>query len=104
MTVVKAENDLFECMRYIEVNPVRAGMAGHLRAYRWSSYGVNGEGKADLMASPHRLYRSLAREEKARRAAYLELFKEPMAMESLGQFATARTRAGRWGAGGFKRR
>jgi putative transposase len=32
------------CYRYIEMNPVRAGIVSHPAEYRWSSYRVNGQG------------------------------------------------------------
>ena len=37
---------LFECHRYIELNPVRAAMVEHPGMYRWSSYRVNAQGEA----------------------------------------------------------
>ncbi|MGH8807042.1 MAG: transposase [Noviherbaspirillum sp.] len=76
-TVVDAENYLFECMRYIELNPVRAGMVGHPRDYAWSSHQANGEGRADDLVTPHSLYRRLAKEEGERLANYRALFKTP---------------------------
>jgi hypothetical protein len=48
-TVVEAENYLVECMRYIELNPVRAGMVAHPRDYAWSSYRANAEGRMDAL-------------------------------------------------------
>jgi len=77
-TVVDAENYLFECMRYVELNPVRAGLVLHPRDHVWSSYRANGEGKADALVSPHGLYRRLAKDETERRAVYRKLFKAPM--------------------------
>jgi putative transposase len=35
------------CYRYIEFNPVRAGMVSHPADYPWSSYHVNARGKPD---------------------------------------------------------
>ena len=35
---------LLRCYRYIELNPVRAGMVSHPAEYPWSSYQVNGQG------------------------------------------------------------
>lgn len=84
-TVVDAENYLFECMRYIELNPVRAGMARHPREYAWSSYRANAQGKADVLVIPHGLYRRLARDEDERHAAYRELVKVPMDVELLAE-------------------
>jgi putative transposase len=44
------------CYRYIELNPVRAGMVGHARDYPWSSYRANAEGTSDGLVSPHAAY------------------------------------------------
>jgi putative transposase len=77
-TVVDAENYLFECMRYIELNPVRAGMAAHPRDYLWSSYRANAEGKPDALVNTHALYRAIDKDEQQRRIGYRALFKVPM--------------------------
>jgi putative transposase len=42
--VVDEENYLLVCQRYIELNPVRAGMVSAPEGYRWSSYRANGLG------------------------------------------------------------
>lgn len=61
-------------MRYIEENPVRAGLAAHPGVYRWSSYRANALGEDDAVVTPHAHYYSLARSPTARRAAYAALF------------------------------
>ncbi len=101
-TVVDAENYLFECMRYIELNPVRAGMARHPRDYPWSSYRANAEGKADALVSPHGLYRSLARGEDERRTAYRELVKAPMDAELLAEIRDCTNKGWALGSGRFQ--
>ena len=63
------------CYRYIEMNPVRAGMVGHPREYRWSSYRVNAEGRRDRLITPHADYTRLGRSEDSRRESYRSLFK-----------------------------
>lgn len=77
-TVVDAEKYLFECMRYIELNPVRAGMVADPRNFPWSSYHANAEGKADLLVTPHSQYRRLGSNATERQEAYRELVKAPM--------------------------
>jgi putative transposase len=57
-------------MRYIELNPVRAGLARHPAHYRWSSYRANALGEADALLTPHALYCALGRSAEERRAAY----------------------------------
>lgn len=65
------------CMRYIELNPVRAGMVGHPREYRWSSYRANGEGSENSCITAHPAYLSLGQDELARRQAYRQLVAGP---------------------------
>ena len=37
--LVGEEDYFLACHRYVELNPMRAGMVDHPGAYRWSSYG-----------------------------------------------------------------
>ena len=71
---VYARRHLLGCMRYIEENPVRAGLVLHPGAYRWSSYRANALGEEDALVTPHPHYCSLGRSPDARRAAYAALF------------------------------
>ena len=72
---VDSEAYLLTCMRYIEMNPVRAGMVASPGEYRWSSYANNGQGKNDRLVQAHPLYRSLGNTDSQRRHAYRELFR-----------------------------
>ncbi|MCP4307803.1 MAG: transposase [bacterium] len=74
-SLVQAETYLLVCQRYIELNPVRAGMVADPAAYRWSSYRANGLGQEEVLLSPHRLYLALGQDDESRRAAYRELFR-----------------------------
>lgn len=73
-TPVYARRYLLACMRYIELNPVRAGLVRHPAHYRWSSYRANALGEPDLLVTPHALYCALGREPEERRAAYRRSF------------------------------
>jgi putative transposase len=66
------------CYRYIELNPVRAGLVVHPREYRWSSYEANAESKPDLLVSPHAAYLALGEEAGQRTRAYRHLFDSGM--------------------------
>lgn len=66
------------CYRYIELNPVRAGMVEHPAQYPWSSYRINAEGRSDDLVRPHAEFLGLAEDSKRRRAAYLALFNETL--------------------------
>jgi len=71
---VYAPRYLLSCMRYIEDNPVRAGLAADPGGYRWSSFGANAWGRADPLVTPHALYFALGRTPEARRARYRAMF------------------------------
>ena len=73
--LTQQENYLLTCMRYIELNPVRAGMVAHPGEYRWSSYRANAQGEADKLISPHPGYESLGSDLDVRLAAYRDLFR-----------------------------
>ena len=75
-TVIDSERYLLTCMRYIEMNPVRAeSMAQHPADYPWSSYRANALGAQDPLLSPHALYRGLGRSVEARQSSYRQLFR-----------------------------
>ena len=73
-TPVHRRAQLLACMRYIEENPVRAGLVLNPAAYRWSSYRANALGEEDALVAPHPHYFSLGRSPESRRAAYTALF------------------------------
>ena len=64
---------LLNCYRYIELNPVRAGMVADPADYPWSSHGANALGKPDPLVQPHTRYLALAGEPPQRRQTYRSL-------------------------------
>ena len=72
---IQEEAYLLACQRYIELNPVRAGMVEHPGEYRWSSYRNNGQGEGNAVIRPHSLYAALGLDAVSRQAAYRELFR-----------------------------
>jgi putative transposase len=73
--LTQEETYLLSCQRYIELNPVRAGMVLHPAEYRWSSYRANAQGEVDALLKPHPLYEALGCDAPSRQAAYRELFR-----------------------------
>jgi REP-associated tyrosine transposase len=67
---VHARRYLLACMRYIELNPVRAGIVDQPADYRWSSYRANALGHDDPIVTPHPLYYALGRSADLRSRAY----------------------------------
>jgi putative transposase len=72
--LVDTESYLLTCHRYIEENPVRAGMVDRPGDYPWSSHRANAEGLADPLLTPHAVIEALGRTAEERLAAYRELF------------------------------
>lgn len=64
---------LLTCMRYIEMNPVRAPMVKHPGEYAWSSYAGNAIGKADILLMTHPLFNALRNNAAERQYVYREL-------------------------------
>lgn len=54
-TIVDADTYLLRVYRYIELNPVHAGMVSLASVYRWSSYQGNAIGQHIALLTPHRL-------------------------------------------------
>jgi hypothetical protein len=105
------ESYFLACQRYIELNPVRAGMVAHPAQYRWSSYRANAQGEPSELVSPHALYQALGADGAARRIAYRELARHALApglvdairLAMNGNYALGNTRFGeqlrtRWDA------
>lgn len=82
-SLVQAEEYLLTCMRYIELNPVRADMVNDPAQYRWSSYRHNGLGRADERITPHPLYLALGKDEASRLAEYRGLFRSELDAEAI---------------------
>jgi putative transposase len=61
------------CLRYIEVNPVRAGIVESPELYRWSSYAAHGGNHASDWLSDHPVYTALGKTAKERQTAYRDL-------------------------------
>ena len=75
--IVDSETYLFTCHRYIELNPVRAGMVGSPWQYPWSSHRANAGLEKSLLLAPHRAYAALGATEDEREERYRALFQHP---------------------------
>ncbi len=60
-TLIDSDQYLLTCMRYIELNPVRADMVGHPADYPWLNYHSNAVGEEDDLLTPHLFINDLAR-------------------------------------------
>ena len=74
-SIVNVEEYLLLCYRYIELNPVRAGMVAAPEDYPWSSYQHHAWNKPCPIINDHELYLGLGRDKEERSYAYRELFR-----------------------------
>ena len=74
--VVDSARYVLGCYRYIERNPVRAGMVRSPAEYKWSSHESNAGQTEDKLLTPHPEYLALGDAQHVRRAAYLQLLAE----------------------------
>lgn len=79
--LVQTEAYLLACYRYIELNPVRAGMVADPASYRWSSYGANAGDVQDPRITPHAEYLRLGADREERRRQYRALFGSELGTE-----------------------
>lgn len=91
--LTQSEEYVLACYRYIELNPVRAGMVNRPEHYRWSSYHANALGKQgtelDAILQPHTEYLRLAKQPDERLTAYRGLFKAHMDDETIDEIRAA---------------
>lgn len=103
-TVVDSEWYLLTCMRYIELNPVRAGMVDHPAQYRWSSFNANAGGATDALVMPHEIYERMAHDGPERQMAYRQLFGSQLSGADIEAIREATNKNWALGSERFKRR
>src|SRR4029078_8892595 len=81
--VVESTDYVLACYRYIELNPVRAGMVQAPLDYAWSSHRANIGAADDRLITPHVEYEALAGNVANRRGEYRRLFDVADRPESL---------------------
>jgi putative transposase len=69
------------CLRYIEMNPVRAGIVERPESYRWSSYRGHGGNDTSEWLSDHPVYAGLGKTTTDRQTAYAALCNESLTAE-----------------------
>ena len=75
--IAESSQYVMACYRYIELNPVRAGMVGEPGSYAWSSHAANVGLRPDPLLEPHCEYLALANVASPQ-AAYRGLFKQSL--------------------------
>ena len=101
-SLIETETYFLRCCRYIECNPVRAGMVHGPGEYRWSSYGYHAFGTPDALLSGHETYMALGMTPEERESAYRALFRVELDDISLAEIREAITKGWPVGSDRFK--
>lgn len=88
-TVLDDKQYLLTCCRYIELNPVRAGLVKSPSKYQWSSHAHNARGEIDEMITRHREYQRLGSTDAERMRAYRALFKPKLPAKTVEAITAA---------------
>jgi putative transposase len=102
--IVESTAYMLTCMRYIELNPVPAGIVARPEQYRWSSYAANALGEDNCIVKPHDEYVSLGPTLPRRRETYRSLFDAELTSDELKRIRNCTQSGTPMGSGRFKER
>lgn len=100
--VVDSERYFLLCSRYIELNPVRAGLASQPQDYRWSSYRHHAGTLPNPLIAEHGLFWALGNTPFAREAAYRELIQQVISPREVDALTDATLKGWAIGSETFK--
>lgn len=101
-SLIDSERYLLICCRYIELNPVRAGLVGHPAAYPESSYRHHAHGEDNPLITDHPLYQALGETREQRQEAYRALFDGNINARFIKEIRVCTNQCGVLGSDGFK--
>jgi putative transposase len=76
--VIEEDDHALVVLRYVEANPLRAGMVSNLASYPWSSYRVHGMGRSDPLLQRLPAWETLAKHDAARAAYWRQWVHTPL--------------------------
>ncbi len=100
--LVQTEPWLMKLYRYIELNPLRAGLVSDAGDYLWSSYRHNALGTPSGMTDEHALYLQLGRDPVSRRFNYRSYVNREMDEDELQSIRSAINKGMALGDNSFK--
>ncbi len=101
-TLVDSDTYLLVVSRYIELNPVRAGMVCTPGEYPWTSYHANALGQPNPLLTPHSVYVELANQPEVRQSRYLALFEKEIGQDALEEIRECTNKSWALGSDTFK--
>jgi putative transposase len=102
-SLVESSRYFLTCMRYIEMNPVRAGIASRPGDHLWSSFGQNVTGEPTGLITAHAEYLALGSDSRSRGATYLRLFDDDVGPEEIDAIRQSVRQGGVLGSDLFRR-
>ena len=100
--VIDSEHYFLLCARYIELNPVRAGLVTQAEDYRWSSFRHHVGIEPDSLIAEHALFWALGNTPFAREAAYRELIQQVISVREVETLTDATLKGWAIGSVQFK--
>ena len=88
-SVVDSERYYMLCSRYIELNPVRAGLAASALDYPWSSFAHHAGAKTDALVTDHALFWALGNTPFQREAAYTGMVDQGLSKDEMSKINNA---------------
>lgn len=101
-SLIDTDRYLLTCYRYIELNPVRAGMVAAAAQYRWSSHRRNAQGESDFLITPHSSYLTMGHDADARQVAYRQLFDHALDRDAIDDIRAHLQQQKVWGSERFQ--
>jgi putative transposase len=101
-TVIDSEQYFMTCSRYIELNPVDAGIAATAMEYPWTSYAHHIGAKSDPLITDHSLYWALGNTPFEREAAYKALVEQALTSDEASVLEAVTRKGGVLGSEQFK--
>jgi putative transposase len=102
-TVVDAAHYLLTCTRFIELNPVRAGLVAQAADYEWSSYQHHIGAKPDALITEHPVFWALGNTPFARDLAYRHLTEQALTSKELQELTETTRKDWALGSEPFKK-
>ena len=81
--VIETDEHLLTVLRYVEANPLRAGMVSDLASYVWSSYLVHGQGKSFGLIDEAPVWGRLGKTEAVRQSRWRQWVHTPLTDKEL---------------------
>jgi putative transposase len=100
--LVDSDAYLLRCLRYIELNPVRAQMVADAADYPWSSVHHHLSRRKDPLITPHPGYLALGSDASSRAVAYRALLDEPFDTAMLDELRRHVAQERAWGSPAFQ--